>query len=179
MKPQTRLTLARIAALVIVIGITVVIFINRDKADALAAYGYPGIFLLAFLAYATVLLPAPGLAFVFTMGAVFQPTGVALAAGAGATLGEISGYLAGFSGQAVIENTQLYLKMKLWMQKNGPLAVLLLAAVPNPVFDLAGVTAGALKMPLAKFLLWCFFGEVIKMYLFARIGSSSLNYLFK
>jgi len=87
MKPQTRLTLARIAALVIVIGITVVIFINRDKADALAAYGYPGIFLLAFLAYATVLLPAPGLAFVFTMGAVFQPTGVALAAGAGATLG--------------------------------------------------------------------------------------------
>jgi len=69
--------------------------------------------------------------------------------------------------------------MKLWMQKNGPLAVLLLAAVPNPVFDLAGVTAGALKMPLAKFLLWCFFGEVIKMYLFAMVGSSSLNYLFK
>lgn len=179
MNPKTRLTLARIAALTIVVGLTVFIFINRDKASALAAYGYPGIFLMAFLAYATVLLPAPGLAFVFTMGAVFHPVGVALAAGAGATLGEISGYLAGFSGQAVVENIQLYKRMSVWMQKNGPLTVLLLAAIPNPVFDLAGVTAGALKMPLPKFLFWCFIGQVIKMLVFAVVGSSSLNYMLK
>lgn len=179
MNSNTRLTLARIAALVIVVGLTVFIFINRDKASALAAYGYPGIFLIAFMAYATVLLPAPGLAFVFTMGAVFHPVGVALAAGAGATLGEISGYLTGFSGQAVIENIQLYQRLSMWMQKNGPLTVLLLAAIPNPVFDLAGVTAGALKMPLRIFLFWCFLGQVIKMFIFSMIGSSSLNYLLK
>lgn len=179
MNSNTRLTLARIAALVIVVGLTVFIFINRDKASALAAYGYPGIFVIAFMAYATVLLPAPGLAFVFTMGAVFHPVGVALAAGAGATLGEISGYLTGFSGQAVIENIQLYQRLSMWMQKNGPLTVLLLAAIPNPVFDLAGVTAGALKMPLRIFLFWCFLGQVIKMFIFSMIGSSSLNYLLK
>ena len=179
MNPKTRLTLIRIAALAIVIGLTVLIFINRDKADALAAYGYPGIFLLAFLAYATVLLPAPGLAVVFTMGAVFNPIGVALAASSGAALGEISGYLAGFSGQAVVENLQLYQRMNGWMVKNGPLTVLVLAVIPNPVFDLVGVAAGILKMPLPKFLFWCFIGQVIKMMVFAFVGSSSLNLFFK
>lgn len=179
MNPKTRLTLARIAALVIVAGLTIFIFINRDKAAALAAFGYPGVFLLAFLSYATILLPAPGLAIIFTMGAVFNPIGVGLAAGAGATLGEISGYLAGFSGQAVIENFQLYKRMSGWMSKNGTLTILLLAAIPNPFFDLAGVTAGALKMPLSKFLIWCFIGQVIKMMIFAFIGSTSLNFLFK
>ncbi len=178
MNSKTRLTLARIAALIVVIGLTVLIFINRDKASALAAYGYPGIFLLAFVAYATVLLPAPGLAVVFTMGAVFNPAGVALAASAGAALGEISGYLTGFSGQAIIENIKLYQRMSEWMKKNGPLTVLFLAAIPNPVFDLAGVTAGALKMPLVKFLFWCFVGQFIKMLLFAFVGSTSLKTFF-
>jgi uncharacterized membrane protein YdjX (TVP38/TMEM64 family) len=112
------------------------------------------------------------------MGAVFSPIGVGLAAAAGATQGEISGSLTGFSGQAVIENMQLYQRMREWMKKNGPLTVLVLAGIPNPVFDLAGVTAGALKMPLTKFLFWCLLGQLIKMLLFAFVGSTSLNSIF-
>ena len=104
------------------------------------------------MAYATVLLPAPGIWIVFTMGAVFPPIGVALAAGAGAALGEISGYLAGFSGQAVIERAQMYDRLTVWMRKNGPLTIFFLAVIPNPIFDLAGVAARALKMRLPLFL---------------------------
>ena len=37
------------------------------------------------------------------MGAIFNPIGVAVAAGLGAAIGELSGYLAGFSGQGVVE----------------------------------------------------------------------------
>jgi membrane protein DedA with SNARE-associated domain len=70
-----------------------------------AAYGYPGIFLIMLMANATVFLPAPGVAVVFAMGSVFNPLGVALAAGTGGAIGELTGYLAGFSGQAVVENT--------------------------------------------------------------------------
>lgn len=178
MSPKLRLTLARILALVVVVGLTIYIFSIRERAESLAIYGYPGIFLLAFMAYATVLLPAPGVALVFTMGAVFNPLGVALAAGAGATLGEIVGYLAGFSGQAVIENTTIYQRLSGWMTQNGPLTVLFLSAIPNPFFDLAGVAAGALKMPLRRFLFWCWIGQTIKMFIFAWLGSSSLSILF-
>jgi membrane protein DedA with SNARE-associated domain len=129
------------------------------------------------MAYATVLLPAPGIWIVFTMGAVFPPIGVALAAGAGAALGEISGYLAGFSGQAVIERAQMYDRLTVWMRKNGPLTVFFLAVIPNPIFDLAGVAAGALKMRLPLFLFWVWAGETIKMLFFAYAGSSLQRFL--
>jgi uncharacterized membrane protein YdjX (TVP38/TMEM64 family) len=173
-----RLVAARIAALVVVIALSVFIFSIRDRAEELAVYGYPGIFLIAFLSYATVLLPAPGVAVVFAMGAVFHPVGVALAAGSGAALGEISGYLAGFSGQAVIERTDLYHRLTRWMQRNGALTVFFLSAIPNPFFDIAGVAAGALRMPLAKFLLWCWLGEITKMLVFAYAGAAWLESLF-
>jgi uncharacterized membrane protein YdjX (TVP38/TMEM64 family) len=175
MSSNRRLTFFRILALLIVIAISVYVFTIRDQAEQLAVYGYPGIFLLSFLAYATVILPAPGVAVVFTMGAIFNPIGVALAAGAGAALGETTGYLAGFSGQAVIERYDLYERLTRWMIKNGPLTVLVLSAIPNPFFDLAGITAGALKMPWKRFLFWCWTGETFKMLIFAYAGSTALE----
>lgn len=175
MSPRLRLILLRILALVFVIGISIFVFLIRDKAEQLQGYGYLGIFLIAFLAYATVLLPAPGVAVVFTWGSIFHPAGIALAAGVGAMLGEISGYLAGFSGQAVIEKAAIYQRLTGFMQKNGSLTILLLSAIPNPFFDLAGATAGALKMPLRKFLFWCWIGETIKMLFFAYAGATSLG----
>lgn len=171
------LTAARILAFVAVIGITLLIYSVRDQAAKLAVYGYPGIFLVSFLAYATVLLPAPGIAVVFAMGAVFHPIGVALAAGTGAALGETTGYLIGFSGQGVVERADIYEKLTIWMQRNGPLTVFLLAAIPNPFFDMAGVVAGALKMPYLKFIFWCWCGQVIKMLAFAYAGAASLDTL--
>jgi membrane protein YqaA with SNARE-associated domain len=169
---KRRNILARIVVLIIVIALSIFIFSIRDRAEKLATYGYPGIFLLSFLAYATVLLPAPGVAVVFTMGAVFNPIGVALAAGVGAALGEVTGYMAGYSGQAVIERANIYERLSKWMQKNGSLTVLVLSALPNPFFDLAGASAGALKMPLRKFLFWCWIGETVKMIFFAYAGAS-------
>jgi len=111
------------------------------------------------------------------MGFVFHPLGVGLAAGAGAALGELSGYLAGFGGQTIIERVKVYDRLTHWMQINGPLTVLILSILPNPLFDLAGVAAGALKMPVIKFLFWCWIGETLKMIFFAYVGSSSLNWL--
>lgn len=176
--PERRTTLARIMALFVVIGLSIFIFTLRDQAEQLAIYGYPGIFVLSFMAYATVLLPAPGVAVVFTMGSIFNPLGVALAAGTGAALGELSGYLAGFSGQAVVERVEVYERLTRWMKKNGSLTIFLLAAIPNPFFDLAGLAAGSLKMPVVRFFIFCWMGEVVKMGIFAFAGASALNILF-
>lgn len=175
---ERRLTLARILALFVVIGLSIFIFTIRDQAEDLAIYGYPGIFVLSFMAYATVLLPAPGVAVVFTMGSIFNPLGVALAAGTGAALGELSGYLAGFSGQAVVERVEVYERLTRWMKKNGSLTIFLLAAIPNPFFDLAGVAAGSLKMPVVRFFIFCWMGEIVKMGIFAFAGASTLDKLF-
>ena len=172
-----RTNILRILALLAVVAITVFVYSIRDRVDEFAAYGYPGIFLVALMANATVFLPAPGVAVVFAMGSIFNPLGVALAAGSGGALGELSGYLAGFSGQAVIENTNVYDRIHPWVVKYGGWAILLLSAIPNPFFDIAGVAAGIAKMSIRRFLVACWIGQIIKMTLFAYAGFYSLDWL--
>lgn len=177
-----RSNLLRLLALLVAIGISVAIFLLRSKIDInqLKPYRYAGIFVISFLAYATVLLPAPGAAFVFSIGAAFKnipfnTIRVALAAGSGAALGELSGYLAGLGGQAVLENRKIYERLTVWMKKHGAVTVFLLSALPNPLFDLVGMVAGALRMSPWKFFFWCLAGETLKMLVFAASGAAGLD----
>jgi membrane protein DedA with SNARE-associated domain len=178
-KKQTDLWTAilRIFALLAVIGITVYIYSIRDRVQEYAAFGYPGIFLITLMANATVLLPAPGVAIVYAMGGIFNPLGVTIAAGTGGAIGELSAYLVGFSGQAMVENRKFYEGVQPWIQKYGPWAILVLAAIPNPFFDTAGIVAGITKMPVGRFLLACWGGQLIKMGMFAFAGYYSLDWL--
>lgn len=165
----------RVLAVMLVIAISVYVFSIRDQAPELARYGYPGIFLLSILSNATVLLPAPGILFVFAMGAVFNPFWVAVAAGAGSAIGELSGYLAGFGGQMIVQNAEVYQRILKWMQ-NHPridlLMIFVLAVLPNPFFDLAGIAAGVLRIPLYRFLIVCWLGKTLKMLVIAYLGAS-------
>ena len=172
-----QLTLARVLALVAVIAITVYIFTIRIQVEQLETYGYPGIFLLSVLANGTVIFPAPGVALTFAFGAFLHPIGVALAAGSGAALGELTGYLAGFSGRGVFENNQFYKRTVAWTEQYGGWAILILAFIPNPLFDLAGAAAGALGMPIRIFLFWVWIGKTLKMLLFALAGAASIDWI--
>lgn len=169
----------RILALFAVVGITVYIYSIRNHVERFEGLGYPGVFLVALLANATVLLPAPGVAVIYAMGNIFNPLGVGLAAGTGGALGELSGYLAGFSGQAVIERTDVYNRIKPWVDKYGGWAILVLSAIPNPFFDVAGIAAGIAKMPLRTFLVFTWVGQFIKMTSFALAGHYSIDWLMK
>ena len=158
------------------IGISIyVVLMPEEQADKLESYGYLGTFLISILANATLLIPVPGLVIVFSMGAKFNPLLIGLAAGAGATIGELSGYLAGFSGQGILENQKYYNRMVSWMRKNGPMTILILAFFPNPLFDLAGMVAGVLNMPVYKFLFWALIGKILKMVLFAYAGAGVIS----
>jgi len=167
----------RLAILLLVVGISIYIYTIRADAAKWTTYGYAGIFLISVLANATLLLPAPGIAVVFAMGSVFSPLLVSLAAGAGAAVGEMSGYAAGFSGQGVLERTRVYARLLPWMRRYGALTTFVLAAVPNPIFDLAGMAAGAMRMPVGKFFLWCLLGKIVKMLIFAYLGAYVLGWL--
>jgi uncharacterized membrane protein YdjX (TVP38/TMEM64 family) len=167
---KSTLNFIRVVVLLAVIALTVVLVLNREKIQTLQAYGYPGIFLFSILANATILVPVPGVVFTSAMGAVFNPLWVAVAAGAGAALGEMSGYLAGFSGRAVVEDSKRYRRVVRWMEKYGDVTILFLAFIPNPLFDLAGMVAGLLKMPVWKFLIYCVIGKILKMLIFAYAG---------
>ncbi len=170
MKPEVRQRIVSILALVFVIALSILLFVFRSRIHELEALGYPGIFLVSLLSNASLILPVPGVLFTSAMGAIFNPFWVAIAAGVGSALGELSGYLAGYSGQKVVTRTQLHEQLENWMRRYGDVTVLVLAIVPNPLFDVAGILAGGLKMPLWRFLLWCWLGKTIKMLLFAYGG---------
>lgn len=174
---KTLTNILRILAVLAVIGITVYVYSIREQVEQFAQYGYFGAFLIMIIANATVILPAPGVAVVFAMGGVLNPLGVALAAGVGGTLGELTGYLAGYGGQAAVENTQVYNRILPWIQKHGAWVILVLSAIPNPFFDIAGIAAGISKIPVWKFLLACWVGQTIKMAMFSFAGAYSIDWI--
>jgi uncharacterized membrane protein YdjX (TVP38/TMEM64 family) len=172
-----RTNLLRVVALIAVIAITMYIISIRERVDEFKQYGYIGIFFVALLANATVFIPAPGIAVIYAMGAVFNPLYVGLAAGTGGAMGELSGFLAGFSGQAIIEKTHIYERTKPWVEKYGGWAILVLSAIPNPFFDIAGFAAGIAKMRMRTFLFSVWIGQLIKMTLFAYAGKYSIEWI--
>jgi len=175
-KEITKQRLISIFILISVIAITAVLLYFRQDIQKFGTLGYPGVFLIALLSNATVLIPLPGLMFTTAMGAVFDPFWVAVAAGLGAGLGEISGYMVGFSGRELVQKTRWHFTVERWITKYGVWVILGLAIIPNPAFDLVGVSAGALKMPIWKFLIVACCGNIIKMMLFAYGGAGIFHF---
>jgi membrane protein DedA with SNARE-associated domain len=171
------MTILRVVVLIFVIALTCLLLIYRNEIVKLQAYGYPGIFLLSILANATIFVPMPGVLFTSAMGAIFNPWWVALAAGSGAAIGELSGYLAGLSGRELIARNKTSDKVEYWVRRYGGLAIFLLAFIPNPIFDMAGLTAGALKMKVHHFFFFLWLGKIGKMLIFSLLGASVMQLL--
>lgn len=165
------------AALLVAIAVPVLIYVFRDQVRALEQLGYLGAFLTMFIGNATVILPVPGLIVVFALGHTLNPLLVGLVAGPGAALGELVGYFAGFSGSGVIKNTGLYQRVEGWVKRYGPAAIAILAAIPNPAFDLAGLVSGALGIRWWQFLLAAGIGKTIQAIAIAYAGSLSIGWV--
>lgn len=172
---RPRRSLLRVLAILFVIILSVTIVAYGDRLARLGAYGYPGLFLLNLLASATLILPAPGLALAFAAGAALNPWLVGLVVGSGSTLGELTGYLAGFSGRGSIEDDPQYARVQRWMARFGLWVIFLLSLVPNPLFDVAGITSGVMKIPVWKFLAVTWVGKVIKSTLVALAGAGMMS----
>jgi membrane protein YqaA with SNARE-associated domain len=151
----------------------------RDHLDDLEGYGYATVFLVGLISNATLILPVPGLAVSSVLGSVFNPWVVGLVAGAGQALGELTGYMAGYGGQTWVDEHPRYRRLVLLTQQYGVFAIFLLALFPNPLFDVAGMAAGVLRLPVWKFLLSCAAGKVIKNIVFAVAGSYGIRALFE
>jgi membrane protein DedA with SNARE-associated domain len=162
-------------------SLTLVIFVTwaLTKTGNLEELGYVGGFLAMLLGSATVILPAPGLAVVVTLGATLpNPLLVGIVAGAGATLGEITSYLAGYGGHKIIEGQKHYPVVERLVEKYGFWAIALLAFIPNPVFDVAGLIAGGTRYPFGLFLTATLVGKVAKCIVAAYAGATAFSWLF-
>lgn len=168
MKKKIRIIL-EIALVIFIIGLSVTIFLLRDRIQNVNEVGYLGLFFLCFLANATVLLPAPGLMIAASCALIMNPWLVALFAALGSTLGEFVGYAFGTVTEDLSPKFKKLLEKLTTKIHNQTLLVFILAVLPLPLFDLIGIYSGGTKMNLIKFFLACFIGKLIKMLVYTRI----------
>jgi uncharacterized membrane protein YdjX (TVP38/TMEM64 family) len=166
-----------ITTVAIVVILSLVIYGTGGISDDISAYGYLGVFLVSLLASTVLFVPIPSLPVVFLMGAILNPFLVGLVSGVGESIGEITGYTAGFSGRESLDNKQRYTKIKGWMRRRGTLVLFLFSAIPNLFFKLVGVAAGAIRYPFWKYLIVVFAGKTIKGTAIALMGYWSLRML--
>lgn len=172
-----RMRLLRVLALLFVVVLSLLIVLYGNRLAGLGAYGYPGLFLLNLLASATLILPAPGIALAFAAGSALNPFLVGLAVGSGSTLGELTGYVAGASGRGIVTNDANYPRIRDAMARYGLWIIILLSLVPNPLFDIAGMVAGATRIPVWQFLAAAWIGKVTKATLIALAGAGMIQAL--
>ena len=165
-----------------VLGLSFLLFwLGRERlgAEEFLRHGYLGVFVVNLLTCASILFPIPGEAVNVAGGAALNPFSVALVATIGATIGEMTAYLAGMLGRSVFIKgySEKYLNAQGWMERHGALAVFLFALIPMLLYDLIGIVAGATRYNLPKFIAATFAGRFLRCLLEALLGFSMLSLL--
>jgi len=193
--------LPNILALAVAVLVTLTILLSPIDVRQLVKLGYVGIFLANLLGGLTVIFPTPAIMAAFVGGILLNPIWAGLLAGLGSGLGEINGYLAGYGGKAAIENRDQierfgawiarnrfigklamenrdhYERFTAWIVRNRFIGLFVLAALPNPLFDVAGITAGLMGFPFFEFVLATCAGKMVKGLTLAFLGARSSGLL--
>jgi membrane protein YqaA with SNARE-associated domain len=171
-----------IASVLVILGITAVslwLALNPQWVMSFGHWGYLGAFLISLVASATIILPAPGIAVVIAMGTALDPVLLGIVAGLGSAVGELSGYVAGASGRALVPARQRaqFERLHSLTDRYGAILLLILSAIPFPLFDFAGLIAGMLRIRIATFLSMVAVGKSIKYVIMILLGAGPLFYL--
>ncbi len=156
------LPLLGLLATIAIIAVVSVIYIkNPDIFKDLEGYGYTGVFVISVFLNATIILPVSNMTVIMAMGATLpSPIIVGLVGGIGAGIGEMTGYLAGRSGRGLLAKHNFYTKVETWVKRWGWIAVFVFSIFPF-VFDVVGIIAGAMRMPVWRFFLATWLGRTI------------------
>jgi len=172
----------QISAFVLILALSFgLFFLARSYLDleSLLLYGYSGIFLINLICCATIIFPIPGEVANIAAGTTLNPLWVGIISSVGATIGELTCYLAGYWGRKVIlgEYSGKYEKAEVWLKKYGSIAVFVFAILPILIFDLLGLAAGSFRFPLWKFVLACWAGRLIRCLVEAYLGWGVVGFL--
>ena len=153
-------------------ALTVALVFLPFDPSRLGVYGYGVLFALTLLSSATIVLPSPALAAALQASKSLDPVLVGLVSGLAAGLGEVTGYLAGRSGTELVQlrSRPLGQRIERYVEQWGVATVFVLAAIPLPLIDLAGLAAGALGMRFWKFEAACIAGKTVRFLAVAFLG---------
>ena len=168
--------LVRLGILAVVIAAIVAALLLRDDFGA-AQVGYGAVALSALVASAGLLIPAPALATACGTALFLNPFLVGLIAGSAESVGELSGYYLGYTSRDVLARSRRYQWLENWMRRRGWLLLFVVSLIPNPIFDVVGIAAGALRYPIWGFLAVVWVGKVLKFLVCAYACNAGADWL--
>jgi len=170
-KSQVKYIILLVAAVLVMVLVSVLVQRPDNPEEYLKTSGYIGIFAMAVIGSASPVWPLPGswAAFI-AAGLGLNPLYLGLLAGIGESIGELSGYTAGYGGQVALRKFKQYQKIENWMKKYGGPAIFLFSAIPNFFIKAATIAAGGLHYPIWKFFIFCWAGKTVKSLAFAFAG---------
>ena len=168
--------LLRVGIFLAVVAASTTALLLRDQLTLTQA-GYGGVALASLVASAGLIIPVPALGAVCAGGVFLNPVFLGLIAGTSETIGELTGYFLGYSGRDVATKSRLYNRLEPLVRRRGWLPLFLVSLVPNPIFDIIGIAAGALRYPLWSFLSVVWVGKTLKFLTFAYACKYSLAWL--
>lgn len=185
-RPPGRSRAAFAVLLVVALNVATYAALATDAAqrwiDGVEQWAYAGSFVLALLTNLTLAVPLPYNPVVMQlMVGVDHPWLVALLAAAGSALGESTGWFVGAQGRAVLPSrgragAAVALLQRLAARRAPAFwGLVLFSAVPNPVFDVAGLVAGAARLPYLVFLPATFLGRLVRFAVFVLLGDELLH----
>lgn len=158
---------------------TIWLAFNPEWVLRFRGLGYGGAFIVNMIASASIFLPIPGLLLSMAMGTALNPFLLGTASGLGSAVGELSGYAAGASGRTlVLSGGNVHsARIEWYTRKYGFWAIFVIAALPIPLFDAAGVVAGAIRMPLWIFFTSTAAGKIVKYIIAILLGAGAVDSL--
>ena len=139
-------------------------------------YGYFGIFLISLIGALSIFFPLPYTVVIFTLGGLFDPFLIAIAAGLGSAVGEFSGYLLGLYGRRVI-SAERRRKMEFMVKvfdRFGPVAIFLFALTPLPD-DLLFIPLGIMHYSLLRAFIPGLIGKTCMNFIVAYSGRYAIQ----
>ena len=166
-----RLLAGQLVLLVIAFSIIIAAVPFAPLIQEFPGPAYLALFLLSIQTGALFMVPGFGWAAIAAYASVFDQIWVpALIGTSGQVIGEMLSYLIGATGSPWIRRRRAYRRVEKWIQQWGLLTVFVIAAIPNPLFDIAGAVAGAAGLGWWKFFVASWVGRLIKNVGFAFIG---------
>lgn len=166
-----------IAVFVLSILLSIAFYVYGDFFKDASSLGLLGLFVINFVSSAGLFVPGPAsIMTVIAGGNIYPPILVAIIAVIGACLGDMLGFIFGYSGRKLTKKKLDRHKTVRFLEKHfhrhGGLIIFMLAVIPNPLFDAVGILAGAVTYPPVKFFIIMFVGRFLRYWVLARVGAN-------
>jgi membrane protein YqaA with SNARE-associated domain len=163
-----------IVGIVFLVAFNIAVYFAPIDYSAFTSFAYLGAFIVTLLANALIAVPIPYIPIVAHIGATAElPWLVVVLAALGSVLGESVAFLAGRLELGLVSEHPIYRRLHRVAQRPLLAGVLLFAfaALPNPIFDVGGIAAGAVGVPYRVFFVAVLAARLVRIALIVWLGT--------